>query len=90
LRRWINPTARGSSQSSRKAHRLYGRFQQIPSAEQEDIINDTSMTPTITIQVFLPAMPAVEVRIARAQTSPFLPLQAIIDSGADASIVPLL
>jgi hypothetical protein len=36
-----------------------------------------------------PAMPVVELRLGRAFTTPYLELMAIVDSGADATIVPV-
>lgn len=39
---------------------------------------------------FIPSMPVVEIRIGRSLTLPVLPLTALIDSGADGSIIPLV
>lgn len=38
---------------------------------------------------FMPSMPVVAIRIGRSLTPPALPLTALIDSGADGSIIPL-
>lgn len=38
---------------------------------------------------FIPAMPVVAIKIGRALTTPILPLNALIDSGADSVIIPL-
>jgi len=38
---------------------------------------------------FEPSMPVVEIKIARSLTVPILTLQAMIDSGADGSIIPV-
>jgi len=38
---------------------------------------------------YIPAMPVVKVMIGRAQLAPTLPIRAIIDSGADATMIPI-
>ena len=39
--------------------------------------------------LYVPAMPVVELQIGRAQTAPTLFVHAIVDSGADATIIPV-
>ena len=38
---------------------------------------------------YAPSMPVAEIRIGKRNTAPGLALQAIIDSGADATIIPI-
>lgn len=38
---------------------------------------------------FIPSMPIVEIKIGRSLTQPELPLNALIDSGADGTIIPV-
>ena len=40
-------------------------------------------------RTFSPSMPIVDVRIGSPEVEPSLPLTAIIDSGADATIIPI-
>ncbi len=39
---------------------------------------------------YTPSMPVADIKIGRPRTAPFLGLRAILDSGADATIIPVI